>query len=499
MELIPYPDLLRISRWLLLLLLSGCAATPVQPPDTATRECRALFATVDDTVEAARVRDEGPRLIPGFPYLRVDRFLASFRNEVTEPTRFAAWSKRLAQLDKQARGYEVANLQLEERLRLDGLAAGGNLTAALDHCRIRLMQSELALAENRRLLRERAIMPDDYVTAWRVLGLYPLTAPFVKIGVNGWHEETRRIYAQPLEQLPIAGKLRIWAAPPAPRLEPAAVAAILHASADNPLGIPEPTGKQRDALFATFAPQWHIDTLTDDDLPGTPVYLAGETLAQVDTARPAVFRRLSHTRFDGEVLLQLNYITWFKSRPFTSENDIYAGAFDGVNFRVTLNSDGRPLLFDTVHNCGCYHKYFPVAPLARNDNERDYWSEPPLVPQTLQHVGTVPVLHLANRTHYVDRISFVPAQYAERYRWDDYARLRSLALPGGERRSLFDVHGILLGSERQERSLLWPMGIRSPGAMRQWGRHAVAFVGRRHFDDPYLIETLFELPKGTTQ
>ena len=24
------------------------------------------------------------------------------------------------------------------------------------------------------------------------------------------------------------------------------------------------------------------------------------------------------------------------------------------------------------------------------------------------------------------------------------------------------------------------MGIRSPGAMRQWGRHPTAFVGRRH-------------------
>jgi len=47
------------------------------------------------------------------------------------------------------------------------------------------------------------------------------------------------------------------------------------------------------------------------------------------------------------------------------------------------------------------------------------------------------------------------------------------------------------GSERGERFILWPMGIRSPGAMRQWGRHAVAFVGRRHFDDPFLISSLF--------
>ncbi len=27
--------------------------------------------------------------------------------------------------------------------------------------------------------------------------------------------------------------------------------------------------------------------------------------------------------------------------------------------------------------------------------------------------------------------------------------------------------------------------------MRQWGRHATAFVGRRHFDDAYLMEQRF--------
>jgi hypothetical protein len=30
--------------------------------------------------------------------------------------------------------------------------------------------------------------------------------------------------------------------------------------------------------------------------------------------------------------------------------------------------------------------------------------------------------------------------------------------------------------------------------MRQWGHHPTAFVGRRHFDDPYLIDRLFTLP-----
>jgi hypothetical protein len=29
--------------------------------------------------------------------------------------------------------------------------------------------------------------------------------------------------------------------------------------------------------------------------------------------------------------------------------------------------------------------------------------------------------------------------------------------------------------------------------MREWGRHATAFLGRRHFDDPDLIERRFSI------
>ena len=53
--------------------------------------------------------------------------------------------------------------------------------------------------------------------------------------------------------------------------------------------------------------------------------------------------------------------------------------------------------------------------------------------------------------------------------------------------------GIVPGSERGERWLFWPMGVPEPGAMRQWGRHATAFVGRRHFDDPGILERYFSL------
>jgi len=60
-------------------------------------------------------------------------------------------------------------------------------------------------------------------------------------------------------------------------------------------------------------------------------------------------------------------------------------------------------------------------------------------------------------------------------------------------RSLFGPDGIVPGTQRGERFFFWPMGIASAGAMRQWGRHATAFVGRRHFDDAQLLERRFEL------
>ena len=74
--------------------------------------------------------------------------------------------------------------------------------------------------------------------------------------------------------------------------------------------------------------------------------------------------------------------------------------------------------------------------------------------------------------------------------------LRSLVSLGGGRASAFGPDGLVPGTERAERFLFWPMGIRSAGAMRQWGRQATAFVGRRHFDDPDLLEKRFELDLG---
>jgi hypothetical protein len=61
----------------------------------------------------------------------------------------------------------------------------------------------------------------------------------------------------------------------------------------------------------------------------------------------------------------------------------------------------------------------------------------------------------------------------------------------GDRKSLFNSLGTVTNTDRMERYMLWPTGVYSPGAMRQWGRQPVAFAGERHFDDPHYMEKMF--------
>src|SRR5690242_19434071 len=80
-------------------------------PSAARRACANWFAQLDATVDRAAVRDAGAYRIPGFPYLRVDRFTASFRDQARDdPRKFEAWIERMRQLDAEARGYDIANL-----------------------------------------------------------------------------------------------------------------------------------------------------------------------------------------------------------------------------------------------------------------------------------------------------------------------------------------------------------------------------------------------------
>jgi hypothetical protein len=97
------------------------------------------------------------------------------------------------------------------------------------------------------------------------------------------------------------------------------------------------------------------------------------------------------------------------------------------------------------------------------------------------------------RTHYLSNVWPQLGQSGTDYAFADYDSLRTLSLPEGGTRSIFGPDGLVPGTERAERYFFWPMGIDSAGAMRQWGTHATAFVGRTHFDDADLMQRRFRL------
>lgn len=449
--------------------------------------CRALFAEMDERVAGANVSDAQFARIEGFAYLRIDRLLADVRVKPgPEDARFAAWVDALRGRDADARAVELANLPAADRAAL-----GRDLRDRLDTCAHVLMGEDLDQVSDRQRLLSVARVPEDYSVAKRVFGLYPFTSLPFNAGVEDLHESMRADFALPLESLPIEGRLtRYVPAPVAVTDTAASIAALLVAARRDANGLPILGHDELNRLFDTFAPIYEIDVVTDDDRIGMP-YWPAEGLPSVDTRRPVMFRRIAHGRVDGRILLQLVYSVWFPARPPEGDFDLLSGRLDGITFRVTLADDGRPILYDSMHNCGCYHLFLPTTRLALKPASGAH-EEPPLVAQWMEPRVERPVLRIATRTHYLQRVYFDPTPGdGTVYRTLDDDALRSLALLGGGRRSLFDTDGIVAGSERGERWLFWPMGIAEPGAMRQWGRHATAFVGTRHFDDPDLIERYF--------
>jgi hypothetical protein len=246
-----------------------------------------------------------------------------------------------------------------------------------------------------------------------------------------------------------------------------------------------------------YAPVLEIDVVADYDKPGT-VLLDVDGQAHVNTERAAVYSRIAHTLFEGRPHLQLVYTLWFSERPPDSVFDVLAGRLDGFVWRVTLDDDGAPLLYDSTHSCGCFHQFFPT-PRLRSRPQPTSLDEAALTPQSLPTLrpGERVSLRLSSGKHYLQRVElYEPSNVdATSYRLKDEHLLRRLPFPtatGVATRSLYNEDGLVAGSERGERFFFWPMGITSAGQMRQWGRHATAFVGRRHFDDAHLLDRYFE-------
>lgn len=479
-------------------LVAGCAtleapfSTHLASPAPQIRECAEWYRALDEHIAAAGVRDAQDSVVPGFPYLRVSRLLAALRPAAhASEQALQALAERMLALDREARRYEIVNLPALPETSSDVPAA---MRRTRDCGRL-LREIDLAKPETRQALLERAKVPDDYRLASRILGLYWLTRiPFAE-GVRRQEEETREAFRRAPAVVEDSGAPRHlrYAPEPGDPLTRAQAARLLARSAENALGIPEPAEDDLKALLAAYAPSFEIEVKGDYDRFGALRWLRGADSPSVDGAQLAVYGHPAWTRYGDRVLLQLVYTLWFPERPAQSDGDLLAGKLDGITWRVTLAPDGEPLAYDAIHPCGCYHQFFPTprAAVRPAPGGIDEWM---FSPKSLPRIGEGerPLVRIASGAHYIEGVAVVRGTDSlVRYELRPYGELRSLQRYSGGRASAFGADGLVPGTARAERFVFWPMGIASAGAMRQWGRHATAFVGRRHFDDADLFEKRF--------
>jgi hypothetical protein len=500
-----------LTATLCVFLAAGCAT--LDAPFRAhlaseapqVRECAEWYRLLDERVAAAGTRDAQDSRVPGFPYLRVSRLLAALRPAaLANKGALDALADRMLALDLEARRYEIMNLPPGQIPELRDASDGVGMRLAMrrtEECGRLLRELDIAKPESRAALLQGAEVPDDYRTASRIFGLYWLTRiPFAG-GVRRYEEETRAAFRRAAAESASAGEARDlrfaryvrYAPTPGAPLPRASVAALLARAAENPLGIPEPDDSDLKALLAAYAPSFEIEVMGDYDRFGALRWLRGTDAPSVDGAQLAVYAHPAWTYYGGRVLLQLVYTLWFPERPPQSDGDLLAGRLDGITWRVTLAPDGEPLVYDAIHPCGCYHQFYPT-PRATARPAPGGMEEWLFSPQSLPSVadGERPVVRIATGTHYIERVGVVRGTDSlVRYELLPYGELRSLIRYSGGRASAFGEDGVVPGTERAERFAFWPMGIASAGAMRQWGRHATAFVGRRHFDDADLFEKRF--------
>lgn len=483
----------------LVTLLQACAGPQpqVHRHQALTTQCSAWWQSLDRATQEAGVRDAQAALIEGFAGLRTTRMLSDLRPEAARsPQAFEAWLMRAAQEDQLARTAEIHNLPAAV---LASLGAGSPAAALerTDRCReqgLDALRSQGALQDR---LLERAEFASSYSIWRRAAGLYSLARwPFFA-GVQRWQDQQVSAMKAWQSKTPA---LTLWQAPP--RQDPGPMPAERDA-----LGLLLWSDAQAQAWLAWHAPDFAIETRGSFDRPGylfwapSAAGAAGNQAPEIDTTRPVVYQRIAATRLDGRWLAQLVYTLWFPQRPASGPWDLLSGHLDGLVVRLTLDERGQVLLLDTMHACGCYHLFFagqqlrpkPGAPL------HEEWLFAPADLPAL-HPGQTLVVQVSSGSHDVmgllatDRHR-ASAGGASTYQVDSEQALRSLPVVGAKadpaRRSLYGPDGLVPGTQRGERWLFWPMGIASAGAMRQWGHHATAFVGRRHFDDPDLLDRRF--------
>jgi hypothetical protein len=499
-----------MQRWssfiLVLTLLAasgGCGGISTRPTVTDvdhTQACREWLDRLDEATMKVGVRDASSHPLDGFPFLRSSRFLQALGKRATTTDEQAQWQQLMAELDLEARSKEIRKLPDTALAFLSPPNAPVSTREDL-LTRVRICSSELSArtgvqAPTIAALRAAAQVPDEYSLLARSLGLFPLSSIPVTLLTERAKHRVASWYASPLEERPILGKLEHFAPSEQPLLSTDEISSILRASRENPLQVHSLSEKQELALAQAWAPVFWQDVAASHDVPGRVI--TGGERPTVAPDQPTVYYYVSQAIVREQPVLQMNYVVWYTARSGNTPPWLEKGRLDGLTLRVSLDPHGKPFMLDAINNCGCYHFLVPRREAVLGVKPRNGMF-PPLVPQWLPELTSSQRLavRVSSGWHQVERILATNGQTgAIPYELVPYASLESFRDTQGATVSLFDSRGLVRGSERPERFLLYGMGIPHIGSMRQRGHHAIDFGNPEHFDDPYLFEKLFNFAPG---
>jgi hypothetical protein len=388
---------LRRAAWIVVLALLGCTSASsleearIASPSPEIASCAEWFRALDAEVASAGVRDLQYAVIPGFPYLRADRFLAgSAGRAAAQASAFEALGDRLLSHDLESRRYEIDNLPAAVVEKWSGMRFDDARALALRRsvqCGRLLRGTELARPEMRSTLLARLVLPPS-----------PAPGPA----------------CEPPATLGEGAKVRF--SPPPARLSRAAVAGWLLRAELDPLGqalIPE---REFEALAATYAPGLQISVASDADRFGALRWRRGAARPEVDATEPVVYVRPAYARYGERVLLQIVYVVLFPN--------------DRIALRATLAPDGEPLAYDASGADGCYS--VALTPRARlRDGSVATKRE---LPQPSD--DSRPLLTVAPATHRIDFSGVVSGtESLVRYALRPYDELRSTPTLDGRNRA----------------------------------------------------------------
>jgi len=455
-----------------------------------------FFEVLDRRVDEADARNAASFAVAGFPYLRTNRFLTGLKQDLDTDARQEQWIRWLQQLDIEAREKEIRNLPsaaVRELVRELGETPDRQILAQrmADYSE-KLLSHDQGRTDFFTTVQAAVTNPDEYRTAYRVVGIYPITSLPVAFVTHRVQDKFKKWHHTPVGELDIQGELMAYGPSVPAAYSQADAGRILKRSRQNALGVPIPSETDTEILVNMFAPVIHQDQVQSYDRIGAVVWKDGHV--RVNPHQPMVYYYLTHARFKGEPVLQLNYAFWYSARDGPNSPWIERGTLDGVTVRISLANDGLPFMVDIMNTCGCYHFYVPdqkkVKRIIPTPGEIDVfvprWT-PALFPRerlTLRiNSGWHQVVHLGSETRLAD---FLP------YRLVSYDQLEILLHSQNRYESIFNSRGIAKDSERIEFLIFFPMGIPDVGSMRQRGHHAVKLVGRSHFEDPDLFDNNFE-------